>query len=292
MNVAFIGLGRMGRAMAANLARAGLPLLLQNRSEAVATELAAELGATAVATPREAAGADVVITMLADADALFAVLDGPDGVLAGLRPGSVLVDMGTSGPDAVGRIAPLVAERGAVLIDAPVSGSVATAEAGDLALMIGGPEDVVARIRPVLSAVGRSLHHLGPSGAGATAKLAVNNIIFALSQSVAESLVLAERAGLDPAAFYAVLEESAVSAPMVRYRRDNFLDPDGTAVTLTMELARKDLRLIAELAERTGSPMPQSALSLATIEDSIAAGLDGRDMADVAVHLRRSAEHG
>ncbi len=75
-------------------------------------------------------------------------------------------------------------------------------------------------------------------------------------------------------------------------RRDNFLDPDGTAVTLTMELARKDLRLIAELAERTGSPMPQSALSLATIEDSIAAGLDGRDMADVAVHLRRSAEHG
>lgn len=290
ITVAFIGIGRMGRPMARNVARAGHPLIVSNRTTATAVAFAREVGAEVAATPREAAArADAVITMLADAAAVAEVFEGPEGVLAGIRPGAVALDMGTTGPEAVATLAGAVAERGAVLVDAPVSGSVATAEAGELALMVGGPAEAVDRVRPVLEAMGRSVHHLGPTGAGATAKLAVNNVVFALNQAVAESLVLAERSRIDAAAFYDLLEDSAVAAPMVRYRRSSFLAPETTPVTLTLELAAKDLGLVLDLARRTGTPMPQSALSLETVDRAIAAGLDGCDVADVAVHLRRSA---
>lgn len=289
--VAFLGLGRMGAPMAANLARAGHDLVLYNRTAAKAAELAERLGAVVAPTPREAARqAEIVITMLADEDALLGVCDGANGVLSGLRPGGVLVDMGTTGPEGIERLAPRVAATGGSLVDAPVSGSTAAAEAGGLTILVGAPEATFRRLEPVLAALGERVFHLGDTGAGSVMKLAVNNVIYALGNALSESLVLAERAGLDRDVAYEVFEHSAISAPMVRYRREAFLAPDRTPAAFAMTLARKDLELITGLAATVGVDVEQAEANLSLYGKAIDAGLGARDMADVAVYLRRSAD--
>jgi 3-hydroxyisobutyrate dehydrogenase len=289
-DVAFIGLGRMGARMATNLAGAGHEVVLHNRTRSRAEALAAEVGATVADSPREAASlAPVVVTMLADEPALLAVCDGDDGVLAGLRDGAVVVDMGTTGPAGIRRLAPRVARAGGTLIDAPVSGSTDAAASADLTIMVGGPPAVVDAIRPLLAAMGRTVHHLGDTGAGAVVKLAVNNIIYALGNAVSESLVLAERAGLDRARVYAVFESSAVAAPMLHYRHDAFLSPQDTPAAFAMTLAHKDLRLLTGLAEELGVPVEQATANLSLIGRAVEAGFADNDMADVAVYLRGRA---
>ncbi|MDX1622183.1 MAG: NAD(P)-dependent oxidoreductase, partial [Nitriliruptorales bacterium] len=254
--VAFLGLGRMGTPMATNLATAWPDLVLHNRTRSKADDLAERIGAEVADTPRGAAErADLIITMLADEAALRGVCEGPDGLLAGLRDGTILVDMGTTGPAAVAEVARSVAEAGGVLVDAPVSGSTSAAESAELTIMVGAPQDVFATVEPVLRAMGRSVHHLGDTGAGAVAKLAVNNVIYALGNGLSESLILAERAGIDRERIYDVFEDSAVAAPMVGYRRPAFLFPDETPAAFAMTLARKDLRLITELAATLGLPV-------------------------------------
>lgn len=285
--VAFVGVGRMGAPMAANLAAAGHDLVLHNRTRTAADRLAERVGASVADTPRDAAArADLVITMLADDTALREVCAGPDGLLAGLRPGAVLVDMGTTGPSAIADLAPAVASAGGVLVDAPVSGSVAAAESAGLTIMVGAPRPVLATVEPVLRAMGSSVHHLGSTGAGAVAKLAVNNVIYALGNALSESLVLAERSGLERERVYDVFEDSAIAAPMVGYRRQAFLHPEETPPAFAMTLAHKDLRLITELASSVGLPVEQARANLALIGRAVAAGLGDHDMADVAVHLR------
>lgn len=288
--VAFIGLGRMGAPMAANLAAAGHDLVLYNRTASTATSLAEQLGAAAAPTPREAVEqADIVITMLADEDALVGVCDGEDGVLSGLRPGAVLTDMGTTGPRGIARLAPRVAAAGAVLVDAPVSGSTGAAEAGTLTILVGAPDAVFAALEPVLAGMGERVVHLGDTGAGSVMKLAVNNVIYALGNALSESLVLAERAGLDREVVYDVFEHSAISAPMVRYRRSAYLDPAGTPAAFAMTLARKDLALITGLATTVGLTVEQAEANLSVYDKAIATGLGARDMADTAVYLRSGA---
>lgn len=289
-DVAFLGLGRMGAAMATNLARAGHDLVLHNRTRAKADALAAEVGAEVAASPREAATrAPVVVTMLADEAALRAVLEGEDGVLAGLRDGAVVVDMGTTGPAAIEALAPAVADAGGVLLDAPVSGSTDAARAAGLTIMVGGPDEAVARVQPLFDAMGERTYHLGATGAGAVTKLAVNNIIYALGNAVAESLVVAERAGLDRAQVYEVFENSAVAAPMVHYRHDAYLAPEDTPAAFALTLAHKDLRLLTDLARSLGVPVAQAQANEGLIGRAVDAGLGEHDMADVAVHLRRLA---
>jgi 3-hydroxyisobutyrate dehydrogenase len=291
--VAFLGLGRMGAPMAANLAAAGHHLVVHNRTPDKAEELADRIGAEVADTPRAAAeSADVVITMLADEAALLGVCDGPDGVLAGLREGAALVDMGTTGPAAIADLAPRTASAGGVLVDAPVSGSTAAAASAALTIMVGAPPEVFATVAPVLQAMGRSVHHLGDTGAGAVTKLAVNDVIYALGNALSESLVLAERAGIERGRVYDVFEDSAIAAPMVGYRRQAFLDPEGTPAAFAMTLAAKDLRLITQLAASLDLPVEQAEANLSLFERAIAAGLGDHDMADVAVHLRRQRTDG
>jgi len=287
--VAFLGLGRMGAPMAANLSAAGHQLLLYNRTAAKAAALAGELGAVAAPTPHEAARqADVVITMLADEAALLEVCEGGDGVLSGLREGAVVADMGTTGPAGIARLAPRVAAAGGVLVDAPVSGSTAAAEAGGLTILVGAPAGVFPKIEPVLSGMGDHVFHLGDTGAGSVMKLAVNNIVYALGNALSESLVLAERAGLERRVVYEVFENSAIAAPMVRYRHDAFLDPEHTPTAFAMNLARKDLGLITDLAASVGLEVEQAQANLSLLSRAIEAGLGDKDMADVAVYLRGS----
>lgn len=286
--VGFLGLGRMGGHMAANLVAAGYDLVVHNRTRATAEDFAHRTGADVADTPRElAAAVDLVVTMLADAAALRAVLTGPDGVLEGLRPGTVVVDMGTTGPAAVAALVRVVADAGGVLVDAPVSGSVDAARDGGLTVLLGAPDALVPTLSPVLDAMARSVHHLGGTGQGAVAKLAVNNVVFALGNALSESLVLAERAGIDRERIYDVFEDSAIAAPMVGYRRAAFLDPDATPPAFAVSLACKDLQLVTDLAEELGVPVAQARANLALMTRVVDDGLGDHDMADVAVHLRR-----
>jgi 3-hydroxyisobutyrate dehydrogenase/2-hydroxy-3-oxopropionate reductase len=293
--VGIVGAGRMGSAIARAVRKAGHDLVIWNRTPDAADGLAGELGGRAVDRPADvAAAADITISMLADGSAVDAVYGGDDGLIAGARPETVLVDSSTVPPAVLRRHEPAIRERGAGVLDAPVSGSVALAESGTLTLMVGGEAEDLEKARPVLEAYGSTIFHLGPLGSGAAMKLAVNTVIFGLNEALAEGLVLAERAGIPREKAYDVLAASAVAAPYVGYKRGAFLDPDGTAVAFAADLAAKDLRLIAELADAVDLRLPQSTTNLAVIDAVIAAGHGGRDFSAVAGHLRdgRTAEEG
>jgi 3-hydroxyisobutyrate dehydrogenase/2-hydroxy-3-oxopropionate reductase len=279
----------MGSAIARAVRAAGHDVVLWNRTHALCDVLAAQLGGRAVATPAEvAAEGDVTISMLADGAAVDAVYDGPDGLIAGVRPGAVLVDSSTVPPAVLRRHESAIRRQSAGVLDAPVSGSVALAESGQLTLMVGGEPSDLERARPFLSAYGATIFHLGPLGTGAAMKLAVNTVIFGLNQALSEGLVLAERAGIERERAYDVLVASAIGAPYVGYKRAAFIDPDGTPIAFSADLAAKDLRLIAELADAVGLPLPQATTNLAVIDAVITAGGGGRDLSAVASHLRES----
>ncbi len=284
--VGVLGVGRMGSAMARALRSAGVDLVLWNRSPEPARALAAELGGTAVERPADVvAAADLSVSMLADGAAVDAVWGGPDGLVAHARPGMVLIDCSTVPPATIRGHEAAARARGAGLLDAPVSGSVTLATAGTLTLMVGGDIADVERARPVLDALGATVFHVGPLGSGAAMKLAVNTVIFGLNEALAEGLVLAEAAGIDPAVAYDVLAKSAVGAPYVGYKRAAFLEPDATPVAFALELAAKDLRLIDELATSVGLDLPQAGTNLAVIEAAATERGSDQDFATVARYL-------
>jgi 3-hydroxyisobutyrate dehydrogenase/2-hydroxy-3-oxopropionate reductase len=285
--VGLAGTGRMGSSMARALHRARLELALWNRDAAKAHALSEELGARVVATPAALARvSDVVLSMLADDDAVAAVYGGDDGLLAGARPGTTLVDLSTVTPEALRRFAGAARGRGVGLLDAPVSGSTATATSGQLTIMVGGDPADLARARPALEPLATSIFHLGPLGTGAAMKLAVNTLIFGLNEAVAEGLVLAERAGIERAAAYQVLAASAAGAPYLGYKKAAFIDPEHTPVAFSLDLAAKDLRLITALAASLGIDLPQAETNLAMIRTASAGGRGGDDFSTVAGHLR------
>jgi len=287
--VAIVGTGRMGGAFARRLAATGATVILHNRTRHRADAHADAIGGAArvAATPAEAAaGADVTITMLADDAAVTETFTGPDGLIAGAGPGSVLVDMSTVLPATIRSLESAVRATGAGLLDAPVSGSVALAETGQLALMVGGAEADLDRARPVLERLAKAIFHIGPLGTGAAMKLAVNTVIYGLNGAIAEGLALAEAAGIDRALAYDVIASGAAGAPFLGYKRSAFLDPDTAPVAFALELAEKDLRLISQTAEDVGQPLPQTAVNLELVRAAAADGRAGRDFATVAVEVR------
>lgn len=285
--VALIGAGRMGSAMARSIARAGLPLVVHNRTRERAASLAGEVGGRIAETPAEAASlADVSLTMLADDAAVTAVYGGGTGLLAGARSGSVLVDLSTVTPDTIRGFATAAAERGVGLLDSPVSGSVALAGAGGLTLMVGGTAADLEKARPALEPLAKSIVHIGPLGTGAAMKLAVNTVIFGLNGALAEGLVLAEAAGIDRSLAWDVFAASAIGAPYVGYKRAAFVEPETTPVAFALGLAEKDLGLIGTLADRLGVPIPQARVNLDVIRAAEVDFSPGADFAAVAGHLR------
>jgi 3-hydroxyisobutyrate dehydrogenase/2-hydroxy-3-oxopropionate reductase len=290
LGVGFAGLGRMGAPMARNLARAGLLAGVFNRTRAVAEELAREVGVASYATPAElAAAANVVITMLADEHASMELYAGADGFLEAWRPGAVALEMSTVSIGHVHTLAGFVADRDGVLLDVPVSGSVAMAETGSLTLLVGGDGETAERIAPVLQALGSTVLHLGAVGAGAAMKLAVNTVIYGLNEALSEGLVLAERSGIARTRAYEALASSAVAAPFVHYRRAAFERPAETPVALRLTLARKDLDLILSLADEVGADLPQARLNAEVLRAAGEAGFDEADVSAVAEYLRDGA---
>jgi 3-hydroxyisobutyrate dehydrogenase/2-hydroxy-3-oxopropionate reductase len=288
--VAVVGTGRMGSAMARALSRAGQDLVLQNRTAETAETLARELGGRAVTTPADAAStADIVISMLANDDAVESTYRGPDGLIAGAHATGVLVDCSTVTPERLRSLEDDVRATGSGLLDSPVSGSVSLAESSKLTLMVGGSAEDLERARPALEAIAGTIFHLGPLGTGAAMKLAVNAIVFGLSNAVAEGLVLAERAGIDRALAYDVIAAGAAGAPLVQYKRAAFVQPDATPVAFSLDLAAKDLGLIADFARRLGVPLAQAPVNLELIERAAADVGGDRDFSAVADHLRDRA---
>ena len=287
LRVAVVGTGRMGGAMAVRIAAAGHALTLFNRTRATADEVATrcEGDVTVVDTAREAAaGAEVVIVSLADDAAARATYGGADGLVAGLGAGTVVADVSTVAPATARELAADVGATGATLVDTPVSGSVPSVESGTILVMAGGDPDAVERARAALESFAQRIILLGALGSGATMKLAVNAMVFGLNQTLAESLVLAERAGVRRELAYEVFANSAVAAPFVAYKRAAHEQPDSTPVAFALDLVAKDLDLAAALADDVGARVPQLETNRRVVGEAIDAGLGDADLSALARH--------
>jgi 3-hydroxyisobutyrate dehydrogenase len=277
--VGFAGIGRMGLPMARNLLGAGFPLIVWNRTADRCAPLA-EAGATAVAEPASLATADVVVTMVSDGRAARAVLV-ESGLLDQLRPGSVVLEMSTIGPTAARELAAEAELRDVQLLDAPVSGSVSVAEAAQLFAMVGGDRDAYERAAPVLDAMTKGHMLLGGSGAGAAMKLAVNAMVAVTNQSIAETLALAERCGIERERAYDVLAGGVLASPFLLYKRGAFLHPETEPVAFTSALMCKDALLALELASGLGVRTPAAEAAAGVLEEAVDDGLAQADMASV-----------
>lgn len=277
----------MGSAMARRFHDAGHALVLWNRDRAKAEAVAADTGATVAETAADAAaGADIVLTSLADDAALRAVYLGPEGIVAGIREGAVAVDTSTVAPDTVGEVGEAVDAAGAGFVDCPVSGSVSTVEAGALTIMAGGPTDLIDRVEPVLGAIAKRVIRVGGRGSGAASKLAVNSLLHGLNVALSEALVLAERAGVERDLAYEVFASGAAGAPFLDYKREAYEHPDDAIVAFSLDLVAKDLELITGLGARVGAPMSQAETSLEIVRRAIESGMGDDDLSAVAVFLR------
>jgi len=256
--VGFIGLGLMGKPMAANLLKAGFSVVVWNRTRARAQELAQQ-GARVAGTPREAAAsADVLLTSVTDPPALEEVLWGPEGALEGLRCGSAYIDSSTVAPALARRIAAACADRGVEFLDAPVTGGTWGAEKGELVFMVGGNAETLKRVEPVLSAMGKRWFHLGPHGAGQTVKLAMNMILALEVDALAEALALVTGAGLPGERLIEVLQSSMARATVLDMKAPMMLERN-YAPSFPLRLMHKDLGLALDLANQLGVPLPATA---------------------------------
>ena len=259
MRVGFVGLGTMGGAMAANVARAGFSVAAWNRTPGRAAGLA-DLGVSLAPTAAAAASeADVIVTIVSDTPDVEAVLFGPEGVAAGARPGSIVVDMSTISPSATRGFATRLAAQGVAMLDAPVSGGSEGAKKGTLSIFVGGEASDLERVRPVLAAMGTTITHLGPIGSGQAAK-AVNQVILAGGYfGVAEGIVLAMKAGLDVEALVAALSGGAAQSWVLANRSGRMVAND-YPLGFKVALHRKDLGIALEMARETGTALPVTAI--------------------------------
>ena len=279
-------MGRMGVPMAQNVLKGGHDVTVYNRTRDKCRPLG-DAGASVAETPGElAVGADVVVTMVADPAAATEVITGSEGVLGTIDAGSTIVEMSTIGPVAVRELAAAAEAQDAAFLDAPVSGSVAFAESAQLTAMVGGDEASLERVRPVLDTMTKAHFHLGPAGAGAAMKLAVNSIIAVLNQSISEALALAAAGGIKPEAAYEVLKASAIGAPYVHYREGAYLDPESHPTGFTPDLMRKDLALAFELAAGANVALPAAASADLFLSIALGLGYGDEDMAVTARVLR------
>jgi 3-hydroxyisobutyrate dehydrogenase len=254
ITVGVIGLGKMGKPITRNLLKAGFPVVVHNRSTSATEELVAA-GATDGKNPRGVAeAADVIITSLPDPAAVRKVYLEADGLVDAARPGQVILDTSTIDPGLSRELAGKLEAKNALFLDAPVSGGVAGAEAGTLTIMIGGTQEAFDKAEPVLSVIGQKSHLVGPSGSGTVIKLA-NQLLVGINMSaVAEALVLGVKAGADPGKMLEVLSTSFGGSRMLDRGVPLIIDRNfggGTPV----DLIRKDLGLIAELASELGVPL-------------------------------------
>lgn len=286
--VGFVGLGVMGGRMVKRLLEAGRRVVGYNRTKSKAQWLL-DLGMEWADSPRQVAeAADVVFTMVTDTKALQAVTDGPDGILAGLGPGKVYVDMSTVSPAASRALAEKVRQRGAQMLDAPVSGSVVTLEEGRLSIMVGGDRDAFERVRPVLQDIGPVVTHVGGNGQAVLMKVATNLSLAVQMLAFSEGLLLAERGGIPRETAVHVLLNSVIASPMLKYRGPFVLRMPEEA-WFDVNMMQKDLLLALEMGRELDVPLPTTATTNEYLTAARGLGLAHYDFAVLFEVLSRLA---
>jgi 3-hydroxyisobutyrate dehydrogenase-like beta-hydroxyacid dehydrogenase len=286
-SLGFVGLGVMGSRVAKRLLDAGHEVTGHNRTRSKA-EWLVEAGMGWADTPRQAAEAgDVVFTMVADTAALEAVTEGPDGLLAGLSPGRIYVDMSSISPAASVRLADAVVAAGASMLDAPVSGSVSTLEEGKLSIMVGGDEATLRKVEPILHDIGPTVIHVGDHGQAVAMKIATNLSLAVQMLAFSEGVLLAEKSGIQRETAVNVLLNSVIASPMISYRGPFVLaQPDEAWFDINM--MQKDMQLALEMGRRLGVPLPTSAATNEMLTAARAMGFEKRDFAalfDALAHM-------
>lgn len=272
----YVGLGVMGSGIAKRLLDAGHTVTGWNRTREKAQPLL-DAGMRWGDTPREVAErSEIVFTMVTNTAAVQAVTDGHDGILAGLAPGKVYVDQSTASPDNTRALAARVAEVGADMLDAPVSGSVLTLEQGKLSVMVGGDEDVFARVLPVLEAIGPKVFHVGPNGAAVTIKIASNLQLAVQMLAFSEGVLLAEKSGIPRAKAVEVLLGTVIASPMVAYRGPFVLGQPEEA-WFNVNMMQKDMILALELGRELDVPLPTTATTNELLTAARGMGLEEKD---------------
>ncbi len=288
--VGFIGLGIMGKPMAKNLMDAGHELVVFNRTREKAEELAGD-GATVAGSPREVAErSDVVITMLPDSPQVEEVLTGEDGVLEGIKEGALVVDMSTISPVVTEGLAAKVKEKGASMLDAPVSGGDVGAIEGTLSIMVGGSEGDFERARPLFEAMGKTVTHVGGNGTGQVVK-AANQIVVALTiEAVSEALVLGSKGGVAPERILDVLSGGLAGNKVMEVKREKMLthsfDPG-----FRIELHHKDLGIALVAGREYGVTLPVTALVDQMLQELRMRGRGDRDHSALLTLIEDSSGH-
>jgi 2-hydroxy-3-oxopropionate reductase len=274
--IGFIGLGIMGNPMCKNLLKAGYQLIVFDVNCAAVAEMAAAGGLPAGSPAEVAAQVDVIITMLPNAPEVKQVALGPSGIIAGARPGTIMIDMSSVAPSANREIAAGLAEKGVGMLDAPVSGGEPGAVKGTLSIMVGGPEDLFASCRDILQAMGTSVVLVGGLGSGNVAKLA-NQVIVALNiAAVSEALVLAAKAGVDPEAVYRAIRGGLAGSNVLDAKAPQMLagnvDPG-----FRIKLHVKDLLNALTTGHEVGAPLPLTAVAMEILQSLMAEGMEEAD---------------
>jgi 3-hydroxyisobutyrate dehydrogenase-like beta-hydroxyacid dehydrogenase len=289
--VGFIGLGLMGGPMAKNLAKAGFPLVVWNRTREKAEELVRESVGFDVKVgenPRQtAANADIFITIVSDPPALEEVLWGQNSAIDGLRRDSIYIDSSTVSPDLVRKIGTTCSQRGVGFLDAPVTGGTWGAEKGELVFMVGGEGEVMERAKPVLETLGKRIFLLGPTGAGQTVKLAMNLILALQVDALAEALALVNTEGVPGERLIEVLQSSMARAGVLDVKAP-FMLKNEFPPSFPLRLMHKDMRLALELAKRHGLNLPAATASYSTYDAVKKSSTDDPDYAAVARFWKKS----
>jgi 3-hydroxyisobutyrate dehydrogenase-like beta-hydroxyacid dehydrogenase len=275
--IGFIGLGAMGSRIAGRILN-GHEVYGTNRTAAKAAQLMKQ-GMAWRDTPREVtAEAEVIFSMVTDDAALKAIAEGPDGILAGLKPGQVYVDMSTVSPRASRDVAERASALGASMLDAPVSGSVTAAEEGTLAIMVGGPQDAFGSVKPVLHELGHNVTYVGANGQGLMLKLAINIALAAEMLAFSEGVLLAERGGIDPVLATKVMADSAIGSPMLQARAPLVINLPEQA-WFDVRLMHKDIGLARDTAHSLGVPVPSVEAAEGVLARAEELGYGQRDIA-------------
>jgi 3-hydroxyisobutyrate dehydrogenase-like beta-hydroxyacid dehydrogenase len=277
-NLGFVGLGVMGSRMVKRLMAAGHSVAGYNRTRVKAQELLSA-GMQWGESPRAVAErSDVIFSMVTNTQALVAICEGPDGLLAGLRPGKIYIDMSTVSPDASRMLAQQATEKGAHMLDAPVSGSAATLEEGKITFMVGGDPAIFEQVRPLLLVLGAKATYVGGNGLAVGMKIAVNLSLAVQMLAFSEGVLLAEKSGIQRETAVEVLTNSVVASPMVKYRGPFVLNMPGEA-WFDVSMMQKDMQLALEMGRNLKVPLPTGAVANEYLTAARGLGLAEKDFA-------------